>query len=416
MSAEREVFSRFLRETTRRPMAQSVVRHLESVHGIDHIPVTGPVIIVANHRSYYDHLVMRSLLSARRSGPCWFLTKQEAFDRPVSRAFHKAWDAIPVDRDKPGLASFRRISSALRDGNAVVIYLEGTRNNGSGLLPFKAGAFMTALLNDVPVVPIAIVGSDSVLPKGALLPQRSTIRVVVGPPLVRPAPGPEKSRIASMSDAARSVIAELLRTGAAGDGGASEPPFDLVSAVERRLENVIDADGAIGYEDAALLGFLEQSLRRWGSHDTGIGLQRARVLGLTAPRRGIARRLVAARRIKLLCMAALRENPENPLTNYVLGRWNMSVPYVLGGRRAHAIRHLNAAAAHTRAGDTRPLMAIAEMSLSEGRTVDAELALRWILKVADPDNARYELRRRRCEKLLGSIDAELMATRHRAIS
>ncbi len=334
----------------------------------------------------------------------------------MSRAFHKAWDAIPVDRDKPGLASFRRISSALRDGNAVVIYLEGTRNNGSGLLPFKAGAFMTALLNDVPVVPIAIVGSDSVLPKGALLPQRSTIRVVVGPPLVRPAPGPEKSRIASMSDAARSVIAELLRTGAAGDGGASEPPFDLVSAVERRLENVIDADGAIGYEDAALLGFLEQSLRRWGSHDTGIGLQRARVLGLTAPRRGIARRLVAARRIKLLCMAALRENPENPLTNYVLGRWNMSVPYVLGGRRAHAIRHLNAAAAHTRAGDTRPLMAIAEMSLSEGRTVDAELALRWILEVADPDNARYELRRRRCEKLLGSIDAELMATRHRAIS
>lgn len=148
-----------------------------NVNGTENLPKIskGPSIIVANHNSHIDTLLLMSL----------FLTGQILKIHPVAAAdyfcntklksfiFKTLLGLIPLQRKFGKVTKeelFKEINEALRAGETIIIYPEGTRGNDNSIKEFKSGVAHIAAMNpDVPVVPFYINGPDRILPKGAFL-------------------------------------------------------------------------------------------------------------------------------------------------------------------------------------------------------------------------------------------------------
>lgn len=149
--------------------------------GLQHVPPTGPLVLVANHASYIDAIVLAAVLPRN----FLFLAKREALKMPVigaylARARHltvSRWDA------ERSIDAANEAAAALAKGEAVLFFPEATFTSADGLRPFRAGAFKVALDAGVPVVPIALRGTRLVLRGDWGLPRPGRVAVVVGQPL-----------------------------------------------------------------------------------------------------------------------------------------------------------------------------------------------------------------------------------------
>ena len=151
--------------------------------GLQNIPRTGGFILAANHISFVDSLFM-PLVCPR---PVVFLGKADYFESWRTRWFFKAANVIPVQREggSAGEAAILAGIQALKAGQAVGIYPEGTRSPDGRLYRGKTGVARMALEAGVPVIPISIRGTENVMPLDSKVPRLSG-RVVVefGKPLV----------------------------------------------------------------------------------------------------------------------------------------------------------------------------------------------------------------------------------------
>ena len=143
------------------------------------IPRTGPLIVAANHASSADPVLVTSFLSQDIDRPLNWLGKRELLEwPPAGWVFRKA--AIhPVDREAADLESFRTAMRILEAGQVLAIFPEGTRSQDGALQPVREGAGMLALRSGAPVLPVAVVDSDRLWPRGHLLPKsgkRVTVR------------------------------------------------------------------------------------------------------------------------------------------------------------------------------------------------------------------------------------------------
>src|ERR1039458_6010782 len=113
------------------------------VDGMDHIPAEGPVLLAANHRSYFD-VVAVGLVAARLNRPVRFMAKQEIFDAPVVGRLARALGGIAVDRGSGSSGPMSRAGAALRAGEVVIVLPQGTIPPGGGffypILSRKNGA------------------------------------------------------------------------------------------------------------------------------------------------------------------------------------------------------------------------------------------------------------------------------------
>jgi 1-acyl-sn-glycerol-3-phosphate acyltransferase len=118
-------------------------------------------VFTPNHRSHVDITALMAALPAVR-----FAAKRELFNEPVLGAAMRAVGMIPIDRDDPTLAKRTLDEAALKLGKAVsvVIFPEGTRAPAGQMLPFKGGAFVFAIQEQVPVVPVALHNTAQVMP------------------------------------------------------------------------------------------------------------------------------------------------------------------------------------------------------------------------------------------------------------
>ena len=153
------------------------------VDGREHEPASGPLVVVSNHRSDLDPLVVGSALRRRVT----FMAKQELFRVPVLRWWISACGAFPVRRGEADRQALRTALKILADEGVLVMFPEGTRALGRELRPPEPGAALLALRAGAAVLPVAITGTDEVLPRGAHRLRRSTIRVRIGEPI--PVPG-----------------------------------------------------------------------------------------------------------------------------------------------------------------------------------------------------------------------------------
>ncbi len=152
------------------------------VEGRENIALDRPQVFASNHVSHVDVIA----LAANIPKPFRFVAKKELAKIPV---FGQAWQAaghISVDRSDraSAVASLDAAGRLIREDNSsVVIFPEGTRGNGQGMLPFKKGAFMLALRTGVEILPAAVLGTRAVLPKGAWRLHAAPVVVRFGAPI-----------------------------------------------------------------------------------------------------------------------------------------------------------------------------------------------------------------------------------------
>jgi 1-acyl-sn-glycerol-3-phosphate acyltransferase len=185
--------------------------------GRDRLPWRGPAVLVANHASLIDILVLYSI-----HRPFKWVSKKENFRIPVVGWGMYLNDYVPVVRgDRASvLAMMAECDRLLGEGSPVLFFPEGTRTRDGRLLPFKDGAFELALRHGVPVIPIAVHGTGRALPKhGLVLEEHVDAKVEVLEPLL-PA---EHPTVARLRDAARERLALALGEGMA-DGPAERDP------------------------------------------------------------------------------------------------------------------------------------------------------------------------------------------------
>ena len=147
------------------------------VDGGHHEPPSGPLLIVSNHVSDLDPLVVGVALRRRVQ----FMAKLELFRHPLLRWWITACGGFPVRRGEADRHAFRTARTILEQGGALVMFPEGTRASSlHDLRPPEPGAALLALRTGAVILPVAVIGTDRVLPKGAHRPVRGTIRVRVG--------------------------------------------------------------------------------------------------------------------------------------------------------------------------------------------------------------------------------------------
>jgi 1-acyl-sn-glycerol-3-phosphate acyltransferase len=166
-------------------MASRLVTRLAGVkllvHGEEHLQSAQPAIIVANHASYLDGL----LLVAALPGRFHFIAKRELLSKRIPRIFLKRIGADFVERFDPKGArnDLDRLNQLAARGRSLLFFPEGTFTRMPGLLPFRMGAFVAATQNDLPVVPVTIRGSRSLLRAGSWFPRRVMVTMIISPSL-----------------------------------------------------------------------------------------------------------------------------------------------------------------------------------------------------------------------------------------
>ena len=174
------------------------------VTGRERLPWRGPAVLVANHASLIDILVLFALFR-----PYKWVSKYENFKLPFVGWNMRLNGYVPLRRgDRASVeAMLARCSALLERGNPVLFFPEGTRSKDGRLQAFKDGAFELAVEHQVPVIPIAVHGTGRALPKhGMVLEEHVDCHVEILAPLS----AGENDTVASLRDQARERIASAL--------------------------------------------------------------------------------------------------------------------------------------------------------------------------------------------------------------
>jgi acyl carrier protein len=183
-----------------------LVRIPLQVDGAEQLPQGQACVIISNHASYLDGLVLVAALPLRFS----FVAKAELARQFFPRVFLRRIGTEFVERfDKQrGVSDARNTARAAQAGRSLMFFPEGTFTRMPGLLPFHMGAFAAAAQAGVPVVPVVIRGTRSLLRGESRFPHRVVVKIHVGAPIA-PA-GREWTAAVKLRDAARDAILQQL--------------------------------------------------------------------------------------------------------------------------------------------------------------------------------------------------------------
>ena len=156
-----------------------------TVEGLEHFPHEGAVIVAANHVTNFDVFPMQISLPR----PIFYMAKDSLFKNPIVAMALRSVGAFPVDRklgskDDWAMDHAREV---LEHGLTLGMFPEGTRSRGEGLGLAKTGTARFAIEKQVPVLPMAIIGSDTFFRE---FPKRNPVKVILCTPL-NPDPGEE---------------------------------------------------------------------------------------------------------------------------------------------------------------------------------------------------------------------------------
>jgi 1-acyl-sn-glycerol-3-phosphate acyltransferase len=146
------------------------------VVGAENLITEGPVLVAANHQSFLDPPLIGNLYKDEMV----YLARKSLFTG-ITRWLYGQWNAIPVDQDRPDMASLKTIIRRLKEGRRVLIFPEGSRTLDGSLGEAAPGIGLIAVKSGAPIQPVRISGARDALPRGSARIRFARITVSVGP-------------------------------------------------------------------------------------------------------------------------------------------------------------------------------------------------------------------------------------------
>lgn len=201
----KDIFYRFVRVASR-TIALLCFRF--RCHGREHLPQSGGAILLSTHQSMLDPVLVGLIVNGRLN----YIARKTLFKNKLFAFLIRVLDAIEIDRERGGLAGLREMLKRLQKEKMVLIFPEGTRTETGEILALKMGFAPIARRSNVPLIPIAIVGANQILPRGSFFPSSRPLSVVVGPPI-------SSAEVAKLSDEdlQKRIDLELRKCKAVGD-------------------------------------------------------------------------------------------------------------------------------------------------------------------------------------------------------
>ena len=176
------------------------------VEGLQHLAGGAPMIAVANHASYVDALVLTAVLPARFT----YVAKQELLRNPAFAIALRRLGCAFVERfdSARGVEDTKELEQLAHSGQSLVFFPEGMIRREPGLMSFRLGAFLCAARSGMPVLPVTLIGTRSLLRDGQWRPRRGQLQVLIGKPVL--AAGSDWQSVLQLRDAARSAMLARL--------------------------------------------------------------------------------------------------------------------------------------------------------------------------------------------------------------
>jgi len=149
--------------------------------GYEQLDLSRNYIFMSNHVSNLDPPLLIPLLPHRVT----IMVKRELFNIPILGSAMLMADCVPIDRQNrdAAIASVRQAEDVIRRGHHMMVYPEGTRSPDGKLLPFKKGPFYMAMETGVPIVPITLLNTETLWPKGKFFVKQGEAQVIFHPPI-----------------------------------------------------------------------------------------------------------------------------------------------------------------------------------------------------------------------------------------
>lgn len=148
--------------------------------GRDHVPPSGPLLVVCNHQSHLDPVIAGLLPRTRQ---CWFIARSTLFGNRAFMLLISTLNAIPVRQGEPDSTAMRTAIDTLKAGKALMIFPEGSRTPDGSISSFKRGAWLILSRSKAAVLPVAIEGAYDAWPRSQSLPRlwRRRLGALAGP-------------------------------------------------------------------------------------------------------------------------------------------------------------------------------------------------------------------------------------------
>ena len=181
-----------------------------SVEGLERITPGRTYVFVSNHQSIYDFPVILASLPYQLR----IIAKASLSKFPVLGWHLRRGGHLFVDRRHPDLAGIlRRWRALVSEGLSLIIFAEGTRSVDGHTAPFKAGSFLLAIQADLPIVPIAVIGTRQVMPKGRLRTEPADVKLIVHDPIQPAVVGDATPRDAkALADRVHAIVASAVES------------------------------------------------------------------------------------------------------------------------------------------------------------------------------------------------------------
>jgi 1-acyl-sn-glycerol-3-phosphate acyltransferase len=186
-----------------------------TVEGLDRIAPATTYVFVSNHQSIYDTPVIFASLPYQLR----IIAKESLARFPVLGWHLKRGGHLFVDRRHPDRAGIlKRWRKLVSEGLSLIIYAEGTRSPDGRVARFKAGSFLLAIQAGLPIVPLAVIGTRRVMPKGRLRTEPAAVRLIVHHPIQPSVAGiPTVQDARALADRTHRIVAAAVRDGQPGE-------------------------------------------------------------------------------------------------------------------------------------------------------------------------------------------------------
>jgi 1-acyl-sn-glycerol-3-phosphate acyltransferase len=151
------------------------------VEGLENVPRTGPLLVIVNHASNVDGMLLMAYVIPKMGRPMRWLGKEEALRWPFFGWVMKVNGVFAVRRGAGDLETFKTAKKVLDDGDVLAIFPEGSRSHDGAMRDAKEGATVLAVRSGSPVLPIALVDTQRFWPRGGFPHPFRRMRVRIGP-------------------------------------------------------------------------------------------------------------------------------------------------------------------------------------------------------------------------------------------